>query len=349
MCHKQLVGKDLNLLVALHVLLREQNVTRAAAAVGLSQPAMSRTLNRLRSLFDDPLLVRTPKGMTPTPRALALVQPLRATLEGVEQLIRGPELVPATAKGIFRIAANDHAASVVLPWFLERIRSEAPGIQIQIEGARRDDESLLEADQLDLVLGRFSDAGASIFCRKLFSDTHVCLLRADHPALAGEWTAETFAALDHALVSTYPESQANIDIALKRSGLRRRTVASIPHAQVAFAVASSSDLAVTLPRYIAAQGPGPETVCQLEVPVRVAPQAVLQYWHERRQNDPLHIWIRRCMADGFAATLSDAHKHPQRGVRAPLDLGSAASTPASTRTSGPAPDPAPRLQVCSAG
>ena len=192
---------DLNLLVYLDVLLRERNVTQAANQLNLSQPAMSNGLRRLRDLFDDPLLVRTSDGMTPTERALELEPLVRDILNKVDRAVQPTaDFDPSTAQRVFRIMASDYTESTLLPLVLGRLRTEAPGISLDI--MTPSDVSFLDVERgkVDMVINRFDSMPQSFHQITVWNDTFSCLLSAGNPLLK-DFTLENYLKARHVWVS----------------------------------------------------------------------------------------------------------------------------------------------------
>lgn len=293
-----LAGVDLNLLVALEAMLDERNVTRAAQRVGLSQPAMSRALGRLRALFADPLFVRTSKGMAPTARAVALSGPLKRALAELEGVIRSPTFDPETARGRMRIAATDYAAVIVLPRVIGRYFAEAPHFDMEI--LPMDYESLagLEAGDMDLAIGVFTEAPAGIYRQRLFTEDFACVVRAGHPVLRKKLTPEVFSALPHGLVTVLSTHKGNLmDAVVKHLGGGRRFALRLPHFLAAALIVAESDLILTLPRRLALRFAELAGLVLIDPPVRIAKVSISQLWHERHHHDPAHIWLRALMAE----------------------------------------------------
>ena len=198
---KNLNQIDLNLLVYLEVLLRERNVTQAANQLGLSQPAMSNGLRRLRALFDDPLLVRTSDGMTPTERALELEPLVKEILLGVDRAMQpATEFAPSDAQMVVRIMASDYAESTLFPAVLTELREHAPGITLDIMNPS--DVSFLDVERgkVDLVINRFDQMPQSFHQITLWQDSFSCLLSADNPILK-DFSLDSYLSADHIWVS----------------------------------------------------------------------------------------------------------------------------------------------------
>lgn len=287
-----LAGVDLNLLVALEALLEERGVTRAAARVGLSQPAMSRALGRLRDLFGDRLLVRTPAGLLPTPRAEALAEPLARALAELRSLLGPDGFDPATARGAVRIVTPDYGSLILLPSLLRRLSREAPGLDVEVLPMGTGADDGLREGRADLAIGRIARAGAGIYRQTLFEDGFACVLRAGHPA-AGRLDLETYLGLAHAFITITGQGRGVVDGMLAERGLARRVALRIPHFVAASLVVSETDLVLTLPRRAAERLAADARLVVLDAPLPLGGFEVVQAWHERRQDDPAHAWIRR--------------------------------------------------------
>ncbi|WP_348762448.1 LysR family transcriptional regulator [uncultured Salinisphaera sp.] len=217
---------DLNLLVMLDALLREQSVTRAARAMDITQPAMSNALKRLRKLLGDPILVRTASGMQPTARAAQLHRPVRNVLAEMEALIApNRAFEPETAERLFTILITDYAASILMPHVVDVLEHEAPNIALNILSAGSDAIDQIERGEADFLVNEFGRLPANFHQQRLWDDRLACLIRADHPALAaadGTLTLETFLSQRHVLITQTGVGLSRIDEALADRGLSRR-------------------------------------------------------------------------------------------------------------------------------
>jgi DNA-binding transcriptional LysR family regulator len=300
---------DLNLLVALDALLEERSVTRAAKRMGVTQPAMSHALSRLRELFDDPLLVRTNAGMVATERAKATGPRLRRLLGDVSAVIGTPPAFdPETEARVFRIALSDYAQFVLLPPLLERLRERAPRVSITALAVPADPQDALESGRTDLVLlGRRALPEADLLRQSLFEDTMVCVVRKDHPRVGRSLTVEDYAALDHAFIAPRAEAGAGvIERALEELGLARRIVLRVPQFVIAPWVVSRSDLVLTAPRRMAIPFAEALPLRIVECPVKLPTFDMSQFWHARQQDDPAHVFLRTQIAEVARRKPADA-------------------------------------------
>lgn len=283
---------DLNLLKALDALLDERSVTRAAARLSLTQPAVSGMLTRLRERFADPLFVRTQRGIVPTARALELAGPVKQILSEIEGLLRPPAFDPATADMVLTLAATDYALRAVVVPFLSVLRREAPGIRVAVLPVQ--DTRLhtqLERGEIDLALVTLDSAAADLHARRLFDERYVCIMRADHPgAVRGRLTLDRFCTLDHALVSyTGGSFEGVTDAALARLGRKRRVALSVTSFLVLPEILRQSDLIAVVPSRLAAHTDG---LVQCEPPLDIPGFSKYAAWHERTHHDAGHRWVR---------------------------------------------------------
>jgi len=305
MALKALHRIDLNLLVYLDVLLRECNVTQAANQLGLSQPAMSNGLRRLRDLFNDPLLVRTSDGMTPTARALELEPLVRDILSGVERAIQPTaEFDPTDAKQVIRVMASDYAESTLFPAVMQTLRERAPGLTLDV--MTPSDVSFLDVERgkIDLVINRFDQMPQSFHQITLWTDTFTCLMNRDNPILE-RFDLDSYLAASHIWVSKTgmgvgvgvdPDDVQRlgwVDHALDALGKKRNIRVFTRHYQAAMTLAEQNDLIVTLPTratWLKKDNPG---VVVRDCPFDVPPLELKMAWSPLLQHNPAHRWIRQ--------------------------------------------------------
>lgn len=291
---------DLNLLVTLDVLLEEHNVTRAAARLNFSQPAVSVHLAKLRELLGDPLLLPGPRGMRPTARAEELREPLRQALEALEHtLAPSTPFDPAAATNTWRIAASDYGESTIALPALANLRAQAPGTRIAIvemQPARIARQAAL--GDIDLAFHTVAGSPPDMRRRTLFAERYVLVGRDDHPRLKRKSTLAQFCALDFVLVSHDGGGFEGVtDEALARLGMRRRVVLSVPHFLFVASVVARTDLVAMLPERLARQVAEERSGLRIvAAPVDVPGYRMAMLWHERLHRDPAHRWLREQIA-----------------------------------------------------
>jgi DNA-binding transcriptional LysR family regulator len=310
-------GGHLALLPALMLLLEERSVTRAAERAGMSQPAMSRVLARLRRLLGDELLVRGPAGSSPTPRAQALAEALPAALDEVARAIRPPRFDPATAEARFTIATVDYIALVLLPEVVARVRREAPGIALDIRTAGGVDfPEALGQGAADLLIGAQNDfdrLGAN-YRQRLFDEDYACVMSRLAAGSRKRITLDDYLAMPHALVTITGRGGGVIDAALERAGRARRIALRIQNFLAAPWIVAGTDLAVILPRRLAGHIAKPAGLAVFDLPVDLGTLTISQVWHARRHRDPAHAWLREVVAG--AARRLDRARATRRGAEA---------------------------------
>ncbi|APR78334.1 Transcriptional regulator, LysR family protein [Minicystis rosea] len=291
---------DLNLLVVFDALVAEGHVTRAAERVGLTQPAMSHALGRLRKLVGDPLFVRTPQGMVPTPRALELVEPVRRALGEIDRALhQTPRFEPREARRPFVLACVDFGSFVLVPPLLARLRTDAPAVDLVVRQLRMETiEKQLADGEVDLAVGVLYDADDPwMVSRRLFHERFVCIARTGHPKVHGALSLDEFVALDHALISPRGRRGGFVDTALHGLGKKRRVALMIPHFLAAPLVVAQSDLLLTLPERIARGFAAMLPLTMVAPPIELSDFTVSAFWHERQTHDPAHAWFRGLVQD----------------------------------------------------
>lgn len=283
---------DLNLLVALDALLTERHVTRAADRIGLSQPAMSNALGRLRQVFQDELLVRTAAGMQPTAQAEALREPLRLVLRQIERVFEesGP-FEPGRAIATLALRLSDLLACQILPPLLAEIGRTAPGIGVEIVHlAPTQTVDALERDEIHAAISMSLEHSGSIRFEPLLSDRMVCVMRRGHPLAGGDMTLERFMAASHLKVSMSPTDRRFVDDILRRTGLSRRVALNVPHWLLVPHVLRRTDLISVMPeRFAGAIGGG--DLVTANVPFPSAPFEWRLYRHRRHDGNPAVNWF----------------------------------------------------------
>ena len=293
---------DLNLLRVFDAVLRERGVTPAAVRLGLTQPAVSNALARLRALFGDALFVRTPAGMDATPFARGVAEPVRQALALLESaLAHGPGFEPAASTRAFRFYMSDLGQVEFLPPLVERVQRVAPGVRL--EAVAFDLEHIgdaLGSGALDLAVGFLPALGPPVERHALFRDPYVCLMRADHPAIGKKLTMKKFLEASHVLVTYRGGGHRVIEETLERSGVARRIALRVPHFTVVPMVLARTDLILTLPARVARVYERQGRFKSLPPPVPMPAAEVAVHWHERFEADPGNRWLRDQIIDLFS-------------------------------------------------
>jgi LysR family transcriptional regulator, mexEF-oprN operon transcriptional activator len=297
--HANLGRLDLNLLVALDALLTERSVTRAASRVGLGQSAMSYNLARLRQLFGDEILTRGPNGMRPTPRALALTEPLRGALAQVQALTL-PEkpFDPATADRTFRIGLSDAMEVRLAPSLMAHLCAVAPGVRLQLRPADRlEILQELDGDRLDLGIGVFTEGQTHHKQRRLFSDGFLCVFNAEQVGVSPPISIQEYVRLPHILTSSRGDAHGMVDTALEKLALQRRVVLITPRFLAVSHILRSAPVIATMPAGIARFIAAPIGLSVSPVPVELSAVTTSLLWHSSYDRDPAHQWLRRTVRD----------------------------------------------------
>ncbi|MEU0191423.1 LysR family transcriptional regulator [Streptomyces afghaniensis] len=285
-------GLDLNLLVALDVLLEEQSVGGAARRLHLSEPAMSRTLGRIRKALGDPVLVRAGRRMVPTPRALAVRAEVSAVVERARALFAPAETDLRTVTRTFTVLCHDAVAAACGPDLFTRAARDAPGIRLRFLTESHVDGPFLREGTADLEVGVIDTVAPEVRVESLYEDRMVGVVRAGHPLLEGELTPERFALeADHLTVSRRGKLHGPVDEALAGLGLARRVVGSVGTFPASLFVLRATDLAGLINAWSVplARALGLVT---FDVPLRLPPVRVGLAWHPRHDADPAHGWLR---------------------------------------------------------
>jgi DNA-binding transcriptional LysR family regulator len=290
---------EVKLLRLFDLLYTTRSVTRSAEQLGQSQPTVSIWLGKLRHELNDPLFVRTPTGMEPTPRADALIGTARAALESLRRLSTWePEFTPATARRRFRICMTDASHITLLPQILAHLRAAAPDCRLEALRIDPDTGRLLQSGEADLALGLIPDLESGFFQQTLFAQDWVCLVNASHPRIVESMDLDGYREEPHiAIVSG--TGQHLLEEALGQASVERRVLLELPGFLGLPAIVSTTDLIATLPRQI---GETLATASGLRVfpcPVPVPSFTVKQHWHARYHHDPGNRWLRHACAGLF--------------------------------------------------
>jgi len=291
---------DLNLFVVFDAIFSEGNVTRAARALNLTQPAVSHALARLRGVFADPLFTRQGNAMMPTPLARSLIGPVRQALKSLAASVQQARAFdPAQSSRLFHIGLRDVLEARILPGLMARVHALAPQVDIaSVRADRRELETELAGGGLDLAVDVLLQLPKEVRRRQLLRDTQVVVARQDHPKIGpGGLDLDTYLGLDHILVSSRPKGLAIEDMALARLDRYRHVALRCQQYYAACRVVSETDLVLTMPEAYAGTANQDLPTRILPLPLDMPSLDVYLYWHENVDADPANIWIRTLLME----------------------------------------------------
>lgn len=292
---------DLNLLVVLHTVLETRNVTAAARRLNMSQPAVSRALTRLRSLFQDQLFVKGPKGVIPTPRAEGLSDVVVRLLAEIGDAVERPSFDPTTSTRVFRIATTDYGALAVLAPTIAALASEAPRVGLDIVPLNASSFTDLATGNVDFALYSDDPVPSQLRHMVLFEDTYSTVARADHPAAVsatdGRMAMADFLDHGHILVNVAGGRSGVADEALALLGMARHVAVSLPYFSAAGTLAAATDLLLTLPGRAADSMSEELGLVRLEPPLSLPAFAYHLLWHPKNDADPAAVWFRKRLGE----------------------------------------------------
>jgi DNA-binding transcriptional LysR family regulator len=293
---------DLNLLVVFNHLLAERRVSKVAENLGLSQPAVSNSLAKLRRLFGDELFMRTPKGMEPTPFAEQLAEPVSHALAmihgGVNQRT---SFEPATAQRSFTIGMTDIGEIYFLPQLIERLHRDAPGVVLStVRNAAVNLRDELESGKVDLAVGLLPQLKAGFYQRRLFMQSYVCLLRRGHRLDKKRITLAEYAGAEHLVVVSAGTGHGRVDELLQRSGVARTVRLTVPHYVSVGHILQHSDMVATVPEGLADRVLQPFGLAKVPHPAKLPQVAINAFWHAKYHRSPANRWLRTVMFELFA-------------------------------------------------
>ncbi len=296
---------DLNLLPVFLALMQERNVTRAAERLGITQPAMSNALSRLRDTMRDPLFVRERYGMKPTQLAIELEAVVATALASIDAVILGQQsFEPIKAERLFTIAPNSYVEFVLMPALVAALREVAPGIKVRLTPFGNDlAETGAMSGGADVVLGRINDPPDNMVVQHLMDEGLACVVRKDHPDIGNEISIDQYERLKHVNVLPPGRMRAGLFQALGQKGLRREVAISVTHFLAVPEMIAVTDYCATLPSLICKRLASDHRLKVLPAPVDLGTFPVEMAWHVRHRNDPAHRWFRSVIS-GLTATLS---------------------------------------------
>jgi DNA-binding transcriptional LysR family regulator len=291
---------DLNLLLVLHTVLQSRNVTVAARRLNMSQPAVSRAIGRLRTVFDDPLFSKGGHGVVPTERAEALAGAIAHLLVDLEAAIGAPPFDPPSTRRIFRIATTDYGALAVFPDLAANFAISAPLAGIDIMPFGPDVFRALAAGELDLVLYTDEKVPDGLSSAPLFSESYASVVRGGHPLLGLADRLAGFVAYPHVLVTVFGGRSGLVDEALAAIGQSRQIAITVPYFATAALIAAQSDLILTLPRRAIQRLAKQHDLVMFEPPVPLSGFGYRMVWHRRTDVDRAAVWLRARVAETVA-------------------------------------------------
>jgi DNA-binding transcriptional LysR family regulator len=305
-------SSDLGLLVSLDALLQEGSVTGAARRVGLSTPAMSHALARIRERLADPILVRSGRGMLLTPRAVALKPQVHSVVTEARRALE-PErpFVASELSRTFVVHATDYVLTVLGSTIDRILRHEAPKVCMRFVPNSPNDPALLRDQGSDLAVGIYGELPQEMRKRQLVTDRFVCVVRRGHPATRKRFTLEQYVRLPHIQVAPRGQPGGYLDDVLRERGLSRTVACAVPYFITALQLAAETDYVLTIAERIATRFAGSLSLQLLEVPVKLRPYALSLVWHPRMDGDPAHRFLREVFLRATAEVAGDRHEAPR--------------------------------------
>lgn len=290
---------DLNLLPVFLALMEERNVTRAAQRLGITQPALSNALSRLRDMLQDPLFIRERYGMQPTRMAESLAPGIAAALSQLDELVLGQQAFePAKAERLFTLAPNSYVEFALVPAIVARVRERAPGIRLRLTPYGTDLAATgAISGETAMVLGRIVDPPDNLVVQHLMDDSLACVVRADHPTVKKRLSKAQYESLKHVNVLPPGRLRAGLFQALQRQGLHREVAVSVTHFLSVPELVAATDYCATLPRLICRHLARDPRLKVLDAPVDLGTFPLEMAWHARYRHDPAHQWLRALVVE----------------------------------------------------
>lgn len=292
---------DLNQLVLFHQLMVHRRVSKVAEILGITQPAVSNSLAKLRRQFDDELFLRTSGGMVPTPFAEQLAEPIGYALGMIHSgLNQQSRFEPASVKRSLTIGMTDIGEIVFLPALVERLSREAPGISLNTlrntAGNLRED---MESGRVDLAIGLLPQLKANFFQRQLFRQRYVCLFRSGHALDRRKLSLADFTAADHLSVVSAGTGHHIVDDLLRKAGIERQVRLTVPHFVGVGHILQRTDLVATVPERLAAHLAEPFGLVYRPHPAKLPDIGINVFWHAKLHRSPANQWLRSVVFDLF--------------------------------------------------
>ena len=293
---------DLNLLVLMQQMFKARSVSRVAEQLGLSQPAVSNALARLRKLLGDPLFVRTPAGMLPTPLAQQFAAPLAQALATLHAALnQRAAFAPTHSERLFTIGMTDIGEIYFLPTLMDALARAAPGVALStVRNTAVNLKEEMEAGHVDLAIGLLPQLKGGFFQRRLFMQRYVCLFRKGHALDKRRVSLREFSAAEHVVVVSPGTGHGKVDEVLERAGIRRTVRLTVPHFVAVGHILRTTDMVATVPERLAQALVEPFGLAYARHPAAVPQIAIKVFWHAKVHKDPASQWLRTLVFETFA-------------------------------------------------
>ncbi len=319
-------SSDFGLLVQLDALLQESSVTGAARRIGLSTPAMSHALARIRERLDDPILVRSGRGMLPTPRALALKPRVREVVAEAGRVLQPErEFVPSELERTFVVHATDYVLTIIGATVDRILREEAPRVRLRFVPNTPEDATLLRDRGSDLAVGIYGELPQEMLRQQLLTDRFVAVVRRGHPVAKRRLTLDHFVRMAHVQVAPRGKPGGYVDDMLAERGLSRTVARAVPYFAAALQLVAETDYVVTISERIAKRHESELRLKSFEVPLELRPYALSLVWHPRLDGDAGHRFVREVFLRASKERAGDRHQRPRMRLD-PSDPTSGQST-----------------------
>jgi DNA-binding transcriptional LysR family regulator len=293
---------DLNLLVVFTQLLQERRVSAVADKLGLTQPAVSNALNRLRRLVGDELFLRTSRGMEPTPYAYQLAEPIAYALSTIHSTLNHRTTFdPAKSTRKFTIGMSDVGEISFLPILMDKLERIAPGVSVStVRNTTINLQDEMEAGHVDLAVGLLPQLKSGFFQRRLFKARYVCMFRNGHALDKDAITLEEFSAADHVVVISPESGHAQVNESIDRNGVRRKIRLTVPHFLAVGHIVATTNMVATVPAGYARESAIPFGLKYVDHPVPLPEIGINLFWHAKFHREPGNQWLRGVIFDTFS-------------------------------------------------
>ena len=293
---------DLNLLVIFNQLLLDRRVSTTAEKLGLTQPAVSNALKRLRVALNDELFIRTAKGMEPTPHAMQLAEPVGYALGALQNALNHKDSFdPLTSERTFTLAITDIGEIYFMPTLIDELSRLAPNIKIStLRNSATNLKDEMESGSVDIAIGLIPSLQTGFFQRRLFKQRYVCVFRKNHPIAQNPITLSQFQKLGHVGITSANTGHGEVDNLFLRKGIKRDLKLHVPHYVAVGHILHSSDLIATVPERFAFKCKEPFDLESSPLPIKLPEIAINLFWHSRYNRDPANMWLRQLITKLFS-------------------------------------------------